>query len=47
VFGQIPDLEAADHQLPPFAVDVTETRRRGNDAVQTGVDHIAKLAGHG
>ena len=38
--GQLADRKAGDDQLAALAVDVAETRRRGDDAFQTAVDHV-------
>ena len=35
--GQLVDRIAGDHELAAFAVDVTEPRRRGDDAFETAV----------
>ncbi len=44
VFGQLAYGEPGDDQLAALAIDLTEMRRRGDDSVQSAVDHGRNVA---
>jgi hypothetical protein len=42
--SQFSDGKARNDQFAAFAIHMTETRRRGDDTVQTAIDHVSSCS---